>query len=110
MARQRKRYSVELKTKVALEAIKGYKTANEIAAEYGVHPTQIAQWKKQALDGLPTVFSTRASEQQKSEEELIATLYQQIGHVIRAGGLVGKKITSPALKPNERSLSQGILS
>jgi transposase-like protein len=37
MGKQRKRYSVELKTKVALEAIKGYKTANEIAAEYGVH-------------------------------------------------------------------------
>jgi transposase-like protein len=103
MAGQRKRYSAELKTKVALEAIKGHKTANEIAAEYGVHPTQIAQWKKQALDGLPQVFSTRASEQQKGDEELIATLYQQIGHVIRAGGLVGKKITNTVLKPNERS-------
>jgi transposase-like protein len=108
MAGQRKRYSTELKTKVALEAIKGHKTANEIAVESGVHPTQIAQWKKQALDGLPSIFSTRASEQQKSEEELIATLYQQIGHVIRAGGLVGKKITSTALKPNEHLLSQGI--
>jgi putative transposase len=81
MAGQRKRYSAELKTRVALEAIKGHKTANEIAAEYGVHPTQIAQWKKQALDGLPTLFSTRASEQQKSEEGLIATLYQQIGQL-----------------------------
>jgi len=45
---QRKRYSAELKTRVALEAIKGHKTANEIAAEYAVHPSQIAQWKKQA--------------------------------------------------------------
>ena len=81
MARQRKRYSVELKTKVALEAIKGHKTANEIAAEYGVHPTQIAQWKKQALDGLPDVFSPRASQHQKNEEALIATLYQQIGQL-----------------------------
>ena len=78
---QRKRYSAELKTRVALEAIKGHKTANEIAAEYGVHPTQIAQWKKQALDSLPNVFSTRASEHQKSEEELIATLYQHIGQL-----------------------------
>jgi hypothetical protein len=64
---------------VALEAIKGHKTANEIDAEYGVHPTQIVQWKKQALDGLPTICSTRASEQQNSEEELIAILCQQIG-------------------------------
>lgn len=76
---QRKRYSADLKAKVALEAIRGQKTANEIAAEYGVHPTQIAQWKKQALDGLPNLFSAKAAEQQKSEEELIASLYQQIG-------------------------------
>src|SRR6266852_2966574 len=81
MPGQRKRYSAELKTKVAVEAIRAHKTANEIAAEYGVHPTQIAQWKKQALDGLPEVFSTRANDQQKRQEELIATLYQQIGQL-----------------------------
>jgi transposase-like protein len=81
MSVQRKRYSADLKTRVALEAIKGQKTANEIATEYGVHPTQIVQWKKQALDGLPEVFSTQASERAKSEEALIATLYQQIGQL-----------------------------
>ncbi len=81
MPGQRKRYSAELKAKIALEAIKAQRTANEIAAEYGVHPTQIAQWKKQALDGLPDLFSTRASHQAKSEEALIASLYQQIGQL-----------------------------
>lgn len=81
MAKPRKHYSTDLKARVALEAIKGYKTANELAAEYGVHPTQIAQWKKQALDGLPELFSTRRSEQAKSEEDLIASLYQQIGQL-----------------------------
>ena len=58
----RKNYSSDLKARVALEAIKGQKTANEIAAEHRVHPTQIAQWKKQALDGLPELFSSRARE------------------------------------------------
>ncbi len=81
MSVQRKRYSADLKARVALEAIKGHKTANEIAAEYGVHPTQIAQWKKQALDGLPDLFSTQATDQRKSEEALIASLYQQIGQL-----------------------------
>jgi transposase-like protein len=81
MSVQRKRYSADLKARVALEAIKGHKTANEIAAEYGVHPTQIAQWKKQALDGLPGLFSTQATDQRKSEEALIASLYQQIGQL-----------------------------
>ena len=100
MPGQRKRYSAELKTKVALEAIKGQKTANEIASQYQVHPSQMAQWKKQALDGLPEVFSTRASERRQSEEGLIANLYQEIGHVIRPGRLVGKKIKSTPLRPN----------
>ena len=81
MPKPRKHYSNDLKARVALEAIKGQKTANEIAAEYGVHPSQIAQWKKQALDGLPDLFSTRRSEQAKSEEALIANLYQQIGQL-----------------------------
>ncbi|GAC1565603.1 MAG: hypothetical protein NVS3B14_03900 [Ktedonobacteraceae bacterium] len=52
MSVQRKRYSADLKMRIALEAIKGQKTANEIAAEYGVHPTQIAQWEKQAIECL----------------------------------------------------------
>ena len=48
MSVQRKRYSAEEKTRVAVEAMKGQKTINELAAEYGVHPTQMTQWKKQA--------------------------------------------------------------
>ena len=43
MSVQRKQYSAELKTRVALEAIKGYKTVNEIASEYGVHPTETSE-------------------------------------------------------------------
>jgi transposase-like protein len=81
MASPRKHYSAEIKAKVALEAIKGNKTANEIAAEYGVHPTQIAQWKKQALEELPQIFASKRGEQKKSEEELTAALYQEIGHL-----------------------------
>ncbi len=49
MVMPRKRYSAEIKAKVALEVIKGQKTTNEIAAEYGVHPSQIAQWKKTSV-------------------------------------------------------------
>jgi len=79
MSVHRKHSSADLKTRVALEAITGQKTAKEIAAEYGVHPTQIAQWKNHALDGLPEVFSSSASTREKSEEALIASLSQHIG-------------------------------
>src|ERR1700738_4076611 len=102
MPGRRKRYSAELKTKVAVEAIKAQKTANEIAAEYGVHPTQIAQWKKQALDGLPEVFSPQAGKREKSEEALIASHDPPNRPVESAGRLVGKKIKSSPLRRNER--------
>jgi transposase len=76
-----KKYSSDFKAKVALEAIKGQKTINEISSEYGVHSTQITQWKKQVLDELPEIFSRSGSERAKSEEALIASLYQQIGQL-----------------------------
>jgi transposase-like protein len=53
MPKQRKTYSAELKARIALEAIKGPRTINEIAGHYGVHPNQVMQWKKQALAELP---------------------------------------------------------
>jgi transposase-like protein len=45
--RQRKSFTTEFKVKIALEAIKGQRTVNEIASQYGVHPNQVTQWKRQ---------------------------------------------------------------
>ena len=53
----RKKYSRELKTQIALDAIKGQKTIAELASEYGVHTNQISIWKKQLLDATPATFS-----------------------------------------------------
>jgi len=55
---QRKQYSAKFKSKVVVEATKGLKTVNEIASETGVHPTQVTEWKKQAIESLPDVFSS----------------------------------------------------
>jgi len=78
---QRKQYSAEFKAKVALEAIKGNKTINELASGFEVHPNQITQWKKQVLEEVPQIFSTRRAQAQKGQEELTASLYQQIGQL-----------------------------
>jgi putative transposase len=78
---QRKQYSAEFKAKVALEAIKGNKTINELASQFEVHPNQITQWKKQVLEEVPQIFSTRRAQAQKGQEELTASLYQQIGQL-----------------------------
>ena len=53
----RKKYSKELKARIALDAIKGQKTIAELASEYGVHANQISLWKKQLLDAAPAAFS-----------------------------------------------------
>ena len=78
---QRKRYSSEEKTKVAVEAMKGKKTINELASEYGVHPTQITQWKKQALEEINTGFSGGRERRERTDEALVASFYQEIGQL-----------------------------
>ena len=50
---QHRNFGKAFKAKVAIEAIKGEKTINEIASIYEVHPNQVRQWKKQALEQLP---------------------------------------------------------
>jgi transposase len=61
---------------VALEARRGERTINELAAAYGVHPVHIPQGKKVVLDEVPTVFSSCRGAQSKAEDALKAALYQ----------------------------------
>ncbi len=76
---KRKQHSKEFKAKVALEALKGQKTANEIATEYGVHPSQINTWKKRAQEALPEAFSRGQDREAAQREGEKDRLYQQIG-------------------------------
>ena len=74
-------YTTEFKVKVVLEAFKGQRTINEISSYYGIHPNQVMNWKKQAIESLPEVFSTRRTRDAQAEEELKGQLYQQIGQL-----------------------------
>ena len=67
---KRRKFSDQFKAKVALEALRGDLTIQEIAAKHRVHPNQVSTWKKQAVDGLSGVFSGGASTQGPSESEL----------------------------------------
>jgi len=77
----RKQYSAQFKAKVVVEAIRGVRPVNELAARFGVHPVQIAHWKKQALEGIPAIFTDRRGSQGRGEEALSEELYQQIGRL-----------------------------
>lgn len=77
----RKTHNAQLKAQVALEAIKGQRTVNEIASAFGIHPNLVGKWKKQALEQLPQLFSDGRARQQAADEALQAQLYQQIGQL-----------------------------
>jgi transposase-like protein len=80
--RPRRRHSSAFKARVALEAVKGQQTLNELASEFGVHPVQITQWTRQLLDASPGIFeSGSASRREREQGQLVEQLYQQIGHL-----------------------------
>ena len=78
---RRKQYTSQFKAQVAIEAIKNQQTVAQIASEYGVHPTQVNQWKKQVLEQLPQLFTNGRSKAATDTDQLVAELYRQIGQL-----------------------------
>jgi transposase-like protein len=82
LTKKRKRYSAQFKFQVALEAIKGLKTVNQLASEHELHPNQVSQWKRQLLEEGATIFDNGATQQQQREmAQTEAELYEQIGRL-----------------------------
>ncbi len=81
MGQQWRRHTAEFKAKVAVETLKEQQTLNELAILYRVHPVQVAQWKKQAVSGLPAVFSRGSSPSPAEVEAQQAPLYEEIGRL-----------------------------
>jgi transposase-like protein len=83
MARkQRKQRGAELKAKVAVEAVRERRTVSELATQYGVHPSQIHEWKRRLLSGAVELFadgrSQKVAAQQQAQE---VELFEQIGRL-----------------------------
>jgi|RhiMetdeSRZDD1v2_1073273.scaffolds.fasta_scaffold492162_3 transposase len=89
MARKRKLRSRDVKAKVALAAVAGLSPA-QIASRYGVHPTQVAAWKKQLMERAEELFTDRRRKDSSevNEEEL----YQQIGRLQMELAWLKKKV------------------
>ena len=62
--KKRKFHTPEFKAKVALEALRGEKTLNEIGQEFGVHPITVGHWKKEIQKQVKTLFRGKRSETQ----------------------------------------------
>lgn len=81
MTGKRKQHTAAFKAQVALAAIKGDRTVNELASHFGVHPTLIHGWKKQLLAGAEAVFGNGAKAGAADAETRLAELYEQIGRL-----------------------------
>lgn len=78
---KRNKFSKEFKAKVALDALKGNKTINELATEYEVHSTQINTWKKELQKGAENLFSRSKGKEVRDLEEEKSRLFEQIGRL-----------------------------
>lgn len=78
---KRRKFTSAFKAKVAVAAIKGHKTVNEIATEFGVHPNQVTAWKKQLLESAEDAFSGKNQLREKDVEAEKDQLYRQIGQL-----------------------------
>ena len=90
MTGKRKSHSASFKAQVALAAVKGDRTINELASHYGVHPTLIHAWKKQLLAGAEAVFAAGAKAAAVPEDKT-AELYEQLGRLQMELAWVKKK-------------------
>lgn len=74
---KRKKFTAKFKSKVAIEALKGHQTVNQIAAEFEVHPSQVNTWKKQLLESSSEVFG-KGKQQTENFEDEKDKLYSQM--------------------------------
>ena len=77
---KRRRFTSDFKARVALEALRGDRTIQEIAARHKVHPNQVSAWKKQALEGLGAIFEQGTGKSDDRETE-VRDLHAKIGEL-----------------------------
>lgn len=89
----RKPRTASFKQKVAIEALKGDRTTNEIAKEYDVHPVQVSQWKRELVEGAEALFGKRKKRDVTGELEK-ATLERKVGQLTIEIDWLKKKLES----------------
>lgn len=77
----RRKFTADFKAKVALEALRGDRTIQEIASRHKVHPNQVSTWKRQAVDGLGAVFSNGVEHARQDQESEVHDLHAKIGQL-----------------------------
>jgi transposase len=90
----RKKHEPAIKARVALEAIKGEKTAAQIGSEYGVHPTQVTQWKQELIQRSAELFAKPDNSLMQQHEEAVDKLHKAIGEITMENNWLKKNYKS----------------
>lgn len=91
----RRVHDANFKTKVVLEALKGVKTLAQISSEFGIHAQQVTDWKRQVLDGIPSIFESPTGKPTlniEQREQIENPLFQQIGQLKVENDWLKKKL------------------
>jgi len=78
---KRKRHDSQFKARVALEALKGIKTVQQIAKEFGIHPGQVSEWKKLLSEQAGSVFESGKSREIEDFSMERTDLHSKIGEL-----------------------------
>ena len=81
MTTTRKQYSPKFEARVAIEAIRGEKTLNQLGSHFGVHPVQVAHWRRAAQEQLEEIFVDGRRRKDRAEEVEKEALYEEIGRL-----------------------------
>jgi len=93
MSSKRKQHSAKYKFAVALEAVKGQETINQIGSKFGVHPSQVSQWKRQLMDGGVGIFESPRPKKERVQGVKEEEFYEQIGRLKMELEWVKKKVS-----------------
>ncbi|QHI70655.1 transposase [Tichowtungia aerotolerans] len=91
MNKQRRKHTAEFKARVALEAIKGLETINQIAAKYELHPVQVGAWKKELLEGAGSLFVRKNAKDDLGQNHRIEELERKVGQLTMGNEFLEKK-------------------
>ena len=103
MGVKRKQHSAEFKARVAMAALSGEKTLAELAAEFGVHPTMISNWKQELVKRATELFArgnkAPAAEAAEDAQKVIDDLHRKIGQLqVECDFLAGQPAISRVLR------------
>ena len=98
MVKKRRRHMAAYKFRVALEALEGSKTISQLSSEHEIHANLIRAWKRQLLEGGPSVFASNGERKQREAGGISqeAELYEQIGRLKMELEWLTKKKKLPA--------------